>query len=393
MSLPGSTEVKCAKGVFPYSFCDSLAKLHAKEFPPIEAFFNDLTQAPLSAEDYLLAQRAWKEFGCSTMGEYMKGELKEVFPSLSLKLNFNFLAYLRLDVYLLADVFEAFRKMALQQDGLDPVNYVGLPGFTWDSAFKMTGTELHLLQEPEMYRFFEAGTKGGKLLFLLLSFFDSKNLLFIGMTFVNKHRVKAEPGVELLYIDANNLYGQALSMKLPQKDFLWVEDPNEQKDILASLADLDVLGGNVGYTFEVDLIIPPHIHDLLDDLPLAPENRIVENPTAYMRELWARVEGEKKYRAGKKLILSHLDKNHYVVHFALLQYYMKMGCEVTKIHRLVRYCQTNFFEQYISFNSKKRQEATTEFEKDFYKLKNNGESLIFDTYVSINFTIYLQPSM
>ena len=66
-----------------------------------------------------------------------------------------------MDVYLLADVFETFRKIALEQDGLDPVNYVGLPGFTWDSAFKMTGAEIHLLQDPEMYRFFEAGTRGG----------------------------------------------------------------------------------------------------------------------------------------------------------------------------------------------------------------------------------------
>ena len=71
-------------------------------------------------------------------------------------------AYLRLDVYQLADVFETFRQMALMQDGLDPVNYVGLPGFTWDSAFKMTGTELHLIQDSEMYRFFESGIRGGE---------------------------------------------------------------------------------------------------------------------------------------------------------------------------------------------------------------------------------------
>ena len=73
-----------------------------------------------------------------------------------------FLAYLRLDVYQLADVFESFRQLALQQDGLDPVNYVGLPGFTWDSAFKFTGVEIHLLQDEDMYTFFEAGTRGGK---------------------------------------------------------------------------------------------------------------------------------------------------------------------------------------------------------------------------------------
>ena len=74
-------------------------------------------------------------------------------------------AYLRLDVYLLADIFETFRKMALDQDGLDPANYLGLPGLTWDSAFKLTGVKIDLLQDPDMYSFFESGIRGGGLLF------------------------------------------------------------------------------------------------------------------------------------------------------------------------------------------------------------------------------------
>ena len=66
---------------------------------------------------------------------------------------------------------------------------------------------------------------------------------------MNKHRVVAEPGVELLYIDANNLYGQALSMKLPQKEFSWVECPQERQQIMESLPSMDVLGCDIGYTF------------------------------------------------------------------------------------------------------------------------------------------------
>lgn len=54
--------------------------------------------------------------------------------------------YLKLDVYQLADVFESFRNIALEQDGLDPVNYYSVPGLTWDSAFKMTEAKIHLLQ-------------------------------------------------------------------------------------------------------------------------------------------------------------------------------------------------------------------------------------------------------
>ena len=75
--------------------------------------------------------------------------------------------------------------MALKQDELDPVNYFGLPGFTWDSAFKMTGAEIDLLQESEMYRFFEAGIRGGKKLQLLCFCF----VLMVNFVILKRHDI------------------------------------------------------------------------------------------------------------------------------------------------------------------------------------------------------------
>ena len=62
--------------------------------------------------------------------------------------------YLLLDVRLLADVFEAFRQVCLREDGLDPVHFVSLPGFTYESALKHTKETIHLLQDIDMYRLF-----------------------------------------------------------------------------------------------------------------------------------------------------------------------------------------------------------------------------------------------
>lgn len=109
------------------------------------------------------------------------------------------LAYLKRDVHQLADVFEAFRKVALDGDQLDPAHYFTLPGLCLDSALKMTKAQIELFHDREMYEYAESAIRGG-------------------FTFVNKHHVTInapdceevqfdsnKPRTELLYIDANNL--------------------------------------------------------------------------------------------------------------------------------------------------------------------------------------------
>jgi hypothetical protein len=149
-----------------------------------------------------------------------------------------------------------------------------------------------------------------------------------------------------LFVDANNLYGQALSMPLPQRDFQWVEEETERERILRDLPSMDI-NGSTGFVVEVDLKIPSHLHDLCDDLPLAPEKAKVPKEwlTPYMVDLL----GEKRFYSSEKLLLTHLPKEHYIIHFALLKFYLEMGATITKIHRMITFQQSAFFEPYISF--------------------------------------------
>jgi hypothetical protein len=217
-----------------------------------------------------------------------------------------------------------------------------------------------------MYEFFEAGVRGG-------------------MTFVNQHHVcRNSPDdddydphrehTELLYVDANNLYGNALSMHLPQSDFRWIEESEERRRlVLEQLPHMDIHTSE-GFVAEVDLFIPSSIHSLLDDLPLAPERSTVSDDmlTAFMRSQLAS-SSSSDYHSQQKLLLTHLPKRHYVIHFALLQFYMKMGVIVTEVHRCVRFHQSPYFERYITFNSQQRQSTTSnELSKEYYKLKNNS---------------------
>ena len=174
------------------------------------------------------------------------------------------------------------------------------------------------------------------------------------MTFVNKHRVIADEETSLFYIDVNNLYGWALSQSLPYKDFKWIVDDGELKREIEILPNRDTENEETGLLFEVDLSIPSEIHDKLDQLPIAPINQCPPGSKI------------------KKLLLTHEAKENYIIHYRLLQMYMKLGAKVVKIHRAISFKQDRIFKGYIDFNSEKRALASNPFEKDFYKLKNNS---------------------
>ena len=72
-----------------------------------------------------------------------------------------------LEIILLAYVFEKFRNNSLRNYGLCPSHYLRAPGLSWDAMLKMTKIELELIPDPDMYMFFEKGTSGGFLIFLI----------------------------------------------------------------------------------------------------------------------------------------------------------------------------------------------------------------------------------
>ena len=255
--------------------------------------------------------------------------------------------------------------MALREDGLDPVHYFTLPGLTIDSALKMTRVKLDLIKEQDQYEFIEKGIRGG-------------------FTFVNDHYLKVNASDidpagfdvnrarhEMLYIDANNLYGHALSKRLPKSNFSWLTE-QEMESLARTLSSID-LDSDVGYLLEVDLDYPDKIHRSTICFPLAPEKLKIDTSllSPFMNNL-SQVLYDKSPKTYSKLLLTQFSKSNYVVHAKLLQFYIKMGMRIVKIHRGLKFTQDFVFKQYISYNSSKRQQAVNNFEKDFYKLKNNA---------------------
>ena len=186
------------KGVYPYEYMNSLERLEENKLPPKESFYSTLTGEDISNEDYQHAQKVWEAFEIKSMEGYLE-------------------LYNETDVLLLADVFENFRDICLENYKLDPAHYFTAPGLAWDAALKMTKVELELLSDLDMLLMVEKGIRGG--VSMISNRYSKANNKYMGDKFN-----LSEPSKYIQYLDANNLYGAAMSMKLPTHGFKWMND-------------------------------------------------------------------------------------------------------------------------------------------------------------------------
>ena len=164
-----------------------------------------------------------------------------------------------------------------------------------------------------------------------------------------------------MYLDANNLYGYSMSKPLPYKNFKWSDDltldPNNlQKGI-----------------YEVDIEIPEELHDKFVDYPLAPEIKSINEDMLSEYQKYLNDKLNIKYSAAdKKLILDLLPKKNYKVYYKNLEYYLKLGLKVTKVHRILTFDEKPFLKEYIDLNTELRKKSKNDLEKDLFKLMNNA---------------------
>ena len=185
------------KGVFPYEYMTDFSKLSVTSLPSKEAFYSQLNDTGISDLDYEHAKKVWSAFNCKTMRDYHD-------------------LYLKTDVLLLADVMNEFRKTCKRAYGLEAFHYYTSPGLAWDAMLKYTKVKLDLISDPDMFHMMEKGIRGG--VSSIMKRYSEANHKYL------KDHDPKKPNKHILYLDANNLYGWAMSKPQPYKNFRWMKE-------------------------------------------------------------------------------------------------------------------------------------------------------------------------
>lgn len=182
-------ELASSKGIYCYEYVTDLAVLNETSLPPQDKFYSQLKDESITDEEYARAENVWQTFNMKRLWNYHD-------------------LYLITDVLLLADVILAFQKVCYANYGIDPLHSYTTPGFGWQALLKMSKPDLDLLSEEqkELYLLFEAAKRGG------LSVISHRYL---------KANIPGRTGFDpkkpisfIMYLDANNLYGEFINYSL-----------------------------------------------------------------------------------------------------------------------------------------------------------------------------------
>ena len=166
---------------------DSWGRFNEASLPDKKAFYNELNLEDVTDKDYAHAQKVFDEFKLKNLSDYHG-------------------VYVQSDTLLLADIFEKFRKKCFEIYELDPAHLLSVPGLAQQACLKMTGVELELFTNIVMLLMAKKGIRGGICQAIHRYAKESNKYM--------KNYDKKIKSSYLMYLDANSLYGWAMSQKL-----------------------------------------------------------------------------------------------------------------------------------------------------------------------------------
>ena len=200
---------------------------------------------------------------------------------------------------------------------------------------KMTGVKLEKIFDINMYLFTETGLRRG------ISYISKRYSKANNKYYDQEDYDPTKPSKCISCLDMNNLYGWAMSGYLPYGGFKWLK--NVDNFDVNSVTEKSP----VGYNFNDDLKYPVELHILHNDYPLAPEKLAI--PSEMLSDYCQKIADEYEIKVGDvmKLVPNLGGKANYVLHYRNLQFYLSLGMKLTKIHRALKFKQSDWMKKYI----------------------------------------------
>ena len=241
---------------------------------------------------------------------------------------------------LLADVFEKFIDTCLKFYELDLSHYFSSPGLSWDAMLKMIDVKLEKISDNDKYLFIEKGSRRG-ISYIAERYAKANNKYM-------SDNDSEKPSKFITYLDKSKLHGWTMSEYIPYGEFMGSKNVDG--------FDLNLINEKIdaGYFLEVDLEYPNELHKLYNNYALAPEKLTVTNDilSAYSKKIVDKYDI--KVGNVKKLIPNLGNKTKYVLYYRNLQLYLSLGTKLIKIHRMLKFKQSDWMKKYIDFNTEKR---------------------------------------
>ena len=175
---------------------DSWKRFDENTLPPKKAFCSKLNLENITDRDYAQVKKLWKAFQIKNLGEYHG-------------------LHVQCNTLLLSDVFENFRNKCSEMYELDPAHFSSAPGLAWQACLKKTAVKLELLTDIDVLLMSEKGTRGE--IWQAIHRYAKSNNEY--MKDYNKDIISSY----FMYLGSNNLYGWAMSQKLPVNGFKWAK--------------------------------------------------------------------------------------------------------------------------------------------------------------------------
>lgn len=330
---------KLSKMHFPYEFIKSF-RHYEMGLPSIDGFFSTLTGATISQDEYDYCLNIYTRLA-GVNGGLMNLGIFNMF-------------YQSIDIHLLHDVFENFRKTSYDAFGLDPVHFYSLPNFSFEILkFNVKDMEIPIPNCPTFHQFIRKNLKGG------LSMASRRES--VSNIPRQKHYDPSKPLSSIHYFDQNSQYPTCMfKYKLPFDEYRWLEG-SEFKAMSIVLKDYQMscelfnIDSDYSCILQCDVLVPStrEAHDFLNTLPLLPTNEIINKTKRLIPTLYPL-------------------KKDFVGHVLLLQQSQKFGYQIVKVHRILLFRQTYWLRDHMSMLSTMRINATSTFSKLSFKMYMNA---------------------